>query len=116
MHLLAFAVNSKYIKMLLELKNISKQYKNGDTDRQVLDDISLSIDIGDALAIIGPSGSGKSTLLNIMGTLDRPSSGSVTMNDIDIYIQEGQLESRLAKYNPIWKNIETIKNMKMGRC
>ena len=69
--------------MLLELKNITKSYKNG-SDRQVLDDISLTINTGDAFAIIGPSGSGKSTLLNIMGTLDKPSSGSVNFNGTEI--------------------------------
>ena len=69
--------------MQLELKNINKSYENG-TFRQVLDNISLTINIGDALAIIGPSGSGKSTLLNIMGTLDKPTSGSVTFNGIEI--------------------------------
>jgi ABC-type lipoprotein export system ATPase subunit len=45
----------------------------------VLDDISLSVNSGDAIAIVGPSGSGKSTLLNIIGTLDSPTSGSVTL-------------------------------------
>jgi len=69
--------------MLLELKNITKSYKN-DSVRQVLDDISLIINTGDAFAIIGPSGSGKSTLLNIMGTLDKPSSGSVNFNGTEI--------------------------------
>lgn len=69
--------------MLLELKNISKSYENGSI-RQVLDDISFTINTGDALAIIGPSGSGKSTLLNIMGTLDQPSSGSVMFNGTEI--------------------------------
>lgn len=69
--------------MLLELKNISKSYENGSI-RQVLDDISLTINTGDALAIIGPSGSGKSTLLNIMGTLDQPSSGSVLFDGTEI--------------------------------
>lgn len=72
--------------MLLELKNISKSYENGgaSNQRMVLDKISLTINSGDALAIIGPSGSGKSTLLNIMGTLDKPSSGTVTFKDAEI--------------------------------
>ena len=69
--------------MQLELKSISKIYENGSL-RQVLDDISLTINTGEALAIIGPSGSGKSTLLNIMGTLDQPSSGSVLFNGTEI--------------------------------
>lgn len=69
--------------MLLELRNISKSYENGSV-RQVLDDVSLDINTGDTLAIIGPSGSGKSTLLNIMGTLDKPSSGKVTFNGTEL--------------------------------
>ena len=61
--------------MLAELQHISKQY-----DHPVLKEISLTIDRGDSIAIVGPSGSGKSTLLNILGTLDRPSSGKVILN------------------------------------
>ncbi|NQV02894.1 MAG: ABC transporter ATP-binding protein [Bacteroidia bacterium] len=61
--------------MLAELQNISKHY-----DHPVLKEISLTIDRGDSIAIVGPSGSGKSTLLNILGTLDRPSSGKVILN------------------------------------
>jgi putative ABC transport system ATP-binding protein len=51
---------------------------------RALDDVSLSIDAGELLGIVGPSGSGKSTLLNIMGTLDRPTSGSVWINGQDV--------------------------------
>jgi len=61
--------------MLAELQNISKHY-----DQPVLKEITLTIDRGDSIAIVGPSGSGKSTLLNILGTLDRPSSGRVVLN------------------------------------
>jgi len=65
--------------MLLELSHIIRSFKNGSSGlkRIVLDDISLSIETGDSVAIVGPSGSGKSTLLNIMGTLDSPDSGVV---------------------------------------
>ncbi len=65
--------------MLINLQSITKYYENPDTGiRQVvLNDISLQINKGDTLAIVGPSGSGKSTLLNIMGTLDTPVSGHV---------------------------------------
>ncbi len=71
---------------MMELRNITKYYDNSDTPdkRLILDEISLKIEKGDALAITGPSGSGKSTLLNIMGTLDTTSSGNVFFNDTDI--------------------------------
>jgi ABC-type lipoprotein export system ATPase subunit len=68
--------------VLLELKNIIKTYQSpsGNETRTVLNNLSLNIDHGDSLAIVGPSGSGKSTLLNIIGTLDRPSSGEVLLD------------------------------------
>ncbi len=61
---------------LLELKNIGRFYQSGDTQVRALDDVSLSIYPGEFVAIMGQSGSGKSTLMNIIGCLDRPSSGS----------------------------------------
>jgi len=68
--------------MLINIQNISKYYENlgSHIRRDVFKDISLQIKHGDSLAIVGPSGSGKSTLLNILGTLDRPSSGKVYLN------------------------------------
>ena len=65
--------------MLLELKNISKKYEvpSGDGYTTVLKDISLQIAQGESVGVVGPSGSGKSTLLNIIGALDRPTSGEV---------------------------------------
>jgi len=72
--------------MLQELIDIRKYYENsGSASRRlILDDISISINIGDAFAIVGPSGSGKSTLLNIMGTLDNPTSGIVMFKDVEV--------------------------------
>jgi len=61
---------------LLELNHIVKKYRNGQVWIEALKDISLSIDEGDFLSIMGPSGSGKSTLLNIIGCLDKPTKGS----------------------------------------
>lgn len=71
--------------MLAELQNISKYYEqSGTTTRNlVLDQVSLSIRENETIAIIGPSGSGKSTLLNLLGTLDRPSSGKIILNGMD---------------------------------
>jgi putative ABC transport system ATP-binding protein len=65
---------------VLDVRNVSMAYAGGVT---ALDDVSLTISAGELLAIVGPSGSGKSTLLNIMGTLDRPTSGTVEIDGHD---------------------------------
>ena len=70
--------------MLIELKNITKTYGSKDAQVQVLRGLNLSIDSGEFVAIVGQSGSGKSTLMNILGCLDRPSSGEYLFNGDDI--------------------------------
>jgi len=62
--------------IILQLENIHKHYQNGDTIVRALDGVSLTICRGEFVAIMGQSGSGKSTLMNIIGCLDRPTSGS----------------------------------------
>ncbi len=73
--------------MILRLDKISKSYQNPGNGlwQDVLTDISLEIRSGDALAISGPSGSGKSTLLNIIGTLDRPTTGSISFDGKEVH-------------------------------
>jgi putative ABC transport system ATP-binding protein len=66
---------------VLAVRGVGKTYPGGVV---ALDDVTLSIHAGELLAIVGPSGSGKSTLLTVMGTLDRPSSGSVEINGRDV--------------------------------
>lgn len=61
---------------IIHLKNISRSYKNGQVLIEALKDVNLSIEEGEFVSIMGPSGSGKSTLLNILGCLDKPTSGT----------------------------------------
>ena len=60
---------------LIKLSSIYKTYQMGDIKLNALDNINLSIDCGEHMAILGPSGSGKSTLMNMLGCLDAPTSG-----------------------------------------
>ena len=68
---------------MLEVQNVSKEYPTPRGPLAVLRDVSLRLSRGDALAIMGPSGSGKSTLLYILGALERPTSGTVTVDGQD---------------------------------
>jgi lipoprotein-releasing system ATP-binding protein len=69
--------------MSLTVSHLQKNYETRIGPLRVLRDINLVLQQGDSLAIMGPSGSGKSTLLHILGTLDRPSGGSVQLDDVD---------------------------------
>ena len=78
---------------ILQVEHLSKTYGTGEAKVKALDDISFSVDRGEFVAIIGPSGSGKSTLLHILGGVDRPTSGNVYIDGVDIYSMN---ESKLA--------------------
>src|SRR5687767_7654291 len=69
---------------LIKLQNISKRYQMGEETIHALRDISLEIERGEYVAIMGPSGSGKSTLMNLIGCLDSPSSGKYELNGTDV--------------------------------
>lgn len=86
---------------LIELKGINKSYKNGDQELRVLKDINLEVEEGEFVAIMGPSGSGKSTLMNVIGLLDRPTSGD--------YFLDGQEVGNLSE-----KKLAHVRNEQIG--
>lgn len=88
-------------KQLIKLTEINKSYKNGDQELRVLKDIQLEVEEGEFLAIMGPSGSGKSTLMNIIGLLDRPTSGD--------YVLEGTEVGHLSE-----KKLAHVRNAQIG--
>ncbi|MCL2352479.1 MAG: ABC transporter ATP-binding protein [Firmicutes bacterium] len=86
---------------VIEIKNIRKIYKQGELDVRALNGVSLSVARGEFLAIMGASGSGKSTMMNILGCLDRPTSGAYILEDGDV--------SRLSD-----SKLADIRNKKIG--
>jgi putative ABC transport system ATP-binding protein len=86
---------------IIQLNNICRNYINGSLKVKALRDISLGIDDGEFVAIMGPSGSGKSTLMNILGCLDKPSSGS--------YLLEGKEVAAISE-----SNLAEIRNRHIG--
>lgn len=69
---------------MISLEKVSKIYKTGEVEYRALDKINLEINQGEFVVILGPSGAGKSTLLNLLGGMDRPTSGKIVVNQVDI--------------------------------
>ncbi len=80
---------------LIEIIDVDKQYTRGKMQVPVLEKLNLTIEQGDFLALMGPSGSGKTTLLNLIGGLDKPTGGSITIGGLRI---DQMSESKLAKW------------------
>src|SRR5258708_38578928 len=86
---------------LVELRNVSKIYHLGGEEIRALDDITLDIDGGEFISIIGPSGSGKSTLMHILGCLDSPSKGTIQLDGTMIH-------------DASMRKLASIRNQKIG--
>lgn len=86
---------------LIEVKHAIKTYATGDCSFNALNDVSLSIEQGEFVAIMGASGSGKSTFMNMLGTLDKPNSGSYHLDGIDVLSLDSE-------------SLSEIRNIKLG--
>lgn len=80
---------------LITFENVSRIYENGDHKQKALDHVNMSLEEGKFVVILGPSGAGKSTLLNLLGGLDSPTEGKITVNGKDI---SGLTGNELADY------------------
>ena len=95
---------------MIRTENLTKVYRMGDTEVYALHDVNLDIQEGEFIAIIGPSGSGKSTLLNMIGCLDKPTSGAVFIDGIDTgkLSENGLAEIRREKIGFIFQQFNLI--------
>ena len=82
---------------MLTLTNISRSFRVGEEEVHALKGVSLAIDAGEYVSIMGPSGSGKSTLLNILGLLDRPTSGTYQLEGQDVTALSDEQQSRVRR-------------------
>ena len=87
---------------IVQAVSLSKQVESGGQPLQILHEVNFSVKAGDSLAILGTSGSGKSTLLGLLAGLDTPSSGTVLLDDVDLFLldedQRARLRGRLAGF------------------
>jgi putative ABC transport system ATP-binding protein len=86
---------------MIEIQNITKVYRMGEMEVRALNGVSLCVNEGESVAIIGPSGSGKSTLMNIIGCLDQPTSGSYRLDGAEVASMDD-------------RQLATVRNRKIG--
>jgi putative ABC transport system ATP-binding protein len=98
---------------IVTVDKLSKLFKSGGTTVPAVDDVSFSLPRGRMIAIKGASGSGKSTLLNLMGALDKPTSGSIIVDGIDVsrIHGRGEVKYRLSKVGFVFQSYYLIPNM-----
>lgn len=96
--------------MIIELTDVNKSYINGKMETPVLHNISLGIEEGEYVAIMGASGSGKSTLMNIIGCLDKPTSGTYILNGKNIldYRDKDMADVRLHEIGFVFQNFQLL--------
>jgi putative ABC transport system ATP-binding protein len=97
----------------IELQNVKKYYEMGESVVRAVDGISIKVEKGDFIAIMGPSGSGKSTSMNLVGSLDLPTAGEIYLDDKDIaHLDESQLSQiRGKKIGFIFQGFNLISNL-----
>lgn len=100
-------------KKIIELKNVAKHYRMGDNIVKALNNVDISIEEGDFVAIMGPSGSGKSTGMNLTGSLDYATEGEIYLDGVDIeHMEESELaQIRGKKIGFIFQQFNLIPNL-----
>ncbi|MFT9031723.1 ABC transporter ATP-binding protein [Leuconostoc pseudomesenteroides] len=101
---------------MINLQSVSKKYRQGNDNYQVLFDVNLSIEAGEFVAIMGPSGSGKSTLINIIGFLDQHFDGRYLFNDLEVNQLDRKQHAKLRNQSVgfVFQNFKLITNQSVG--
>jgi putative ABC transport system ATP-binding protein len=95
---------------VIEIENLTRVYQMGETEVRALDGVSLHVEHGEFLAVMGPSGSGKSTFMNIIGCLDRPTSGTYVLEGVDVSSlgRDARAEIRNDKIGFVFQNFNLL--------